>query len=152
MTWFSKPTSSWRMLRLQGHRVRFGGYWWLLNYCPYVCLLCAINQPLADFCLVIQNRRGTKTGQNHGKIKARTLVLEMSSAASLRFGCKGTLLSPKWRGEIPISLICRLLFYLSPAQVHRASVLARNGRWGSEVPVKECFAVSCTFSEKGIGK
>ena len=125
--WYSAQTSSWRMPLLLVDRGHFGGYWRLLKCCPYICSLCVINQLLAVSCLVMKNRRGTKTGQNHGKIKARTLVLEMSSAASLRFGCKGTLLSPKWRGEIPISLICSLLFYLSPAQVHRASVLPEMG-------------------------
>ena len=35
--------------------------------------LIVVNQPLANSCLVIQNQRGTKTGQNHGKIKSRTL-------------------------------------------------------------------------------
>ena len=72
-----------------------GPFWWLQNFCPRISSLCIVNQPLVVSCLVIQNRRGTKTGQNHGKIKARTLVLEMSSAASFRFGCKGTALSPK---------------------------------------------------------
>ena len=32
-----------------------------------------VNQPLANSYLVIQDQRGTKTGQNHGKIKSRTL-------------------------------------------------------------------------------
>ena len=35
--------------------------------------LIAVNQPLANSCLVTKNQRGTKTGQNHEKIKSRTL-------------------------------------------------------------------------------
>lgn len=54
-------------------RKRFGGYWWLPLPILQNTILIAVNQPLADFCFVTQNQRGTKTGQNHGKIKSRTL-------------------------------------------------------------------------------
>lgn len=50
-----------------------GGYWWLPLPILQNTILIAVNQPLADFCFVTQNQRGTKTGQNHGKIKSRTL-------------------------------------------------------------------------------
>lgn len=50
-----------------------GPFWWLpLPILPNTTLI-VVNQPLANCCLVIQNQRGTKTGQNHGKIKSRTL-------------------------------------------------------------------------------
>ena len=50
-----------------------GPFWWLpLPILPNT-VLTVVNQLLANFCLVIQNQRGTKTGQNHGKIKSRTL-------------------------------------------------------------------------------
>lgn len=53
-----------------------GPFWWLLvvavtNSSKHDFF--AVNQPLANFCFVTQNQRGTKTGQNHGKIKSRTL-------------------------------------------------------------------------------
>lgn len=51
----------------------FGGYWWLPLPILQNTTLIAVNQPLANSCLVILNQRGTKTGQNHGKIKSRTL-------------------------------------------------------------------------------
>ena len=51
----------------------FGGYWWLPLPILQNMTLIAVNQSLANSCLVIQNQRGTKTGQNHGKIKSRTL-------------------------------------------------------------------------------
>ena len=51
----------------------FGGYWWLPLPILQNTTLIAVNQPLAIFCFVTQNQRGTKTGQNHGKIKSRTL-------------------------------------------------------------------------------
>ena len=47
--------------------------WWLPLPILQNTILIAVNQPLADFCFVTQNQRGTKTGQNHGKIKSRTL-------------------------------------------------------------------------------
>ena len=52
---------------------RFGGYWWLPLPILQDTALIAVNQPLANSCLVIQNQRGTKTGQKHEKIKSRTL-------------------------------------------------------------------------------
>ena len=50
-----------------------GPFWWLPLPILQNTILIAVNQTLADFCFVTQNQRGTKTGQNHGKIKSRTL-------------------------------------------------------------------------------
>lgn len=50
-----------------------GPFWWLPLPILQNMTLIAVNQPLANSCLVTQNQRGTKTGQNHGKIKSRTL-------------------------------------------------------------------------------
>ena len=50
-----------------------GPFWWLPLPILQNTTLIIVNQPLANCCLVIQNQRGTKTGQNHGKIKSRTL-------------------------------------------------------------------------------
>ena len=50
-----------------------GPFWWLLLPILQNTVLIVVNQPLANSCLVIQNQRGTKTGQKHGKIKSRTL-------------------------------------------------------------------------------
>ena len=51
----------------------FGGYWWLPLPIFQSTTLITVNQPFVNSCLVTQNQRGTKTGQNHGKIKSRTL-------------------------------------------------------------------------------
>ena len=51
----------------------FGDYWWLPLPILQNTTLIAVNQLFANSYLVIQNQRGTKTGQNHGKIKSRTL-------------------------------------------------------------------------------
>lgn len=50
-----------------------GPFWWLPLPILQNTTLIAVNQPLVIFCFVKQNQRGTKTGQNHGKIKSRTL-------------------------------------------------------------------------------
>ena len=50
-----------------------GPFWWLPLPILQNTTLIAVNQSLANSCLVTQNQRGTKTGQNHGKIKSRTL-------------------------------------------------------------------------------
>lgn len=53
--------------------VDFGGYWWLSLPILQNMTLIAVNQLFINSCLVTKNQRGTKTGQNHGKIKSRTL-------------------------------------------------------------------------------
>ena len=53
--------------------VDFGGYWWLAHFCVFYYLQLFANQPLAKFCSARQIPDGTKTGQNHRKIKSRTL-------------------------------------------------------------------------------
>ena len=50
-----------------------GPFWWLPLPILQDTALIAVNQPLANSCLVTKNQRGTKTGQNHEKIKSRTL-------------------------------------------------------------------------------
>ena len=50
-----------------------GGYWWLPLSILQNTTLIAVNQLFINSCLVTKNQRGTKTGQNHGKIKSRTL-------------------------------------------------------------------------------
>ena len=50
-----------------------GPFWWLPLPILQNTILVAVNQSFINSCLVIQNQRGTKTGQNHGKIKSRTL-------------------------------------------------------------------------------
>jgi len=51
----------------------FLSFWWLPLSILQNTTLIAVNQLFINFCLVTQNQRGTKTGQNHGKIKSRTL-------------------------------------------------------------------------------
>lgn len=48
-------------------------FWWLPLPILKNTILVTVNQSFTNSCLVTQNQRGTKTGQNHGKIKSRTL-------------------------------------------------------------------------------
>ena len=50
-----------------------GPFWWLSLPILQNMTLIAVNQLFINSCLVTKNQRGTKTGQNHGKIKSRTL-------------------------------------------------------------------------------
>lgn len=50
----------------------FGGYWWLAKTCLFLVTQPLTNQLLTKFCSVRQIPEGTKTGQNHRKIKSRT--------------------------------------------------------------------------------
>lgn len=49
------------------------GFWWLAHFCTFFHLQQSENQLLARFCSAKQIPDGTKTGQNHRKIKSRTL-------------------------------------------------------------------------------
>lgn len=50
-----------------------GPFWWLAHFCTFLRLQLFINQLLTKSCSVRQIPDGTKTGQNHRKIKSRTL-------------------------------------------------------------------------------
>lgn len=49
-----------------------GPFWWLAKTCLFWVAQPLIIQLLAKFCSVRQIPEGTKTGQNHRKIKSRT--------------------------------------------------------------------------------
>lgn len=49
-----------------------GPFWWLAKICLFSYLQPPINQLLIKFCSARQIPEGTKTGQNHRKIKSRT--------------------------------------------------------------------------------
>lgn len=50
-----------------------GPFWWLAKTCLFLAIQTLIIQSLTKFCSVRQIPDGTKTGQNHRKIKSRTL-------------------------------------------------------------------------------
>lgn len=63
------------------------GYWWLAHFCLFLRLQHPVSQCFAKICSVRQIPNGTKTGQNHRKIKSRTLCSEYPS---LNICCTGT--------------------------------------------------------------
>lgn len=56
-----------------GSQGPFWWFWWLAHFCTFLHLQLFANQLLAKFCSARQIPNGTKTGQNHRKIKSRTL-------------------------------------------------------------------------------
>ena len=74
-----------------------GPFWWLLVVSAFLALssICQLfaNQLLAKFCSARQIPNGTKTGQNHRKIKSRTHQARHPLSWTSLFLCKGTILS-----------------------------------------------------------
>lgn len=72
----------------KGH---IGGYWWLAYFYAFFHLQPSVNQLFARYYSVRQIPDGTKTGQNHRKIKSRTLQVRHPlswtslSSAKVRF-------------------------------------------------------------------
>lgn len=54
-----------------------GPFWWLVQYCPFLRIQTTNIQQIAILHFVIQISNGTKTGQNHMKIKSRPLLTVM---------------------------------------------------------------------------
>ncbi len=128
-----------------------GPFWWLPLPTFQNTTLIAVNQPLANSCLVIQNQRGTKTGQNHGKIKSRTLRPKYPLWNTFCFVCKGTNLSLEKRGEIPISLIHNSFSYHCTPNVVIANGFDLKRLGLRKSGVKFCFALCWTFSKTRTG-
>ena len=118
-----------------------GPFWWLPLPILQNTTFIAVNQPLANFCFVTQNQRGTKTGQNHGKIKSRTLRPKYPLWNTFCFVCKGTNLSLEKRGEIPISLIHNSFSYHCTPNVVIASDFDLKQHDLRKSGVKFCFAL-----------
>lgn len=128
-----------------------GPFWWLPLPILQNTILVAVNQSFINSCLVIQNQRGTKTGQNHGKIKSRTLCPKYSLVEYLCFVCKGTNLSLEKRGEIPISLIHNTFSYHCTPNVVIANGFDLKRLGLRKLGVKFCFALCWTFSKTRTG-
>lgn len=129
----------------------FAPFWWLPLPTFQNTTLIAVNQLLANSCLVIRNQRGTKTGQNHGKIKSRTLRPKYPLWNIFCFVCKGTNLSLEKRGEIPISLIHNSFSYHCTPNVVIASDFDLKQHDLRKSGVKFCFALCWTFSKTRTG-
>ena len=128
-----------------------GPFWWLPLPILQNTILVAVNQLFINSCLAIQNQRGTKTGQNHGKNKVKNTSLEISLVEYLCFVCKGTNLSLEKRGEIPISLIHNSFSYHCTPNVVIANGFDLKRLGLRKMGVKFCFALCWTFSKTRTG-
>ena len=52
-----------------------GPFWWLAHFFAFPIRKVLIFNDIVKLCIVIQIPDGTKTGQNHWKIKSRTLFV-----------------------------------------------------------------------------
>ena len=129
----------------------FGGYWWLPLPILQNMTLIAVNQPFVNFCFVTQNQRGTKTGQNHGKIKSRTLCPKYPLWNTSVSFAKVQICPLKNEGEIPISLIYNSFSYHCTPNVVIASDFDLKQYGLRKLGVKFCFALCWTFSKMRTG-
>lgn len=118
-----------------------GPFWWLPLPILQNTTLIAVNQPLANFCFVTQNQRGTKTGQNHGKIKSRTLCPKYPLWNTSVSFAKVQICPLKNEGEIPISLIHNSFSYHCTPNVVIASDFDLKQHDLRKSGVKFCFAL-----------
>lgn len=139
------------MLLLQARMGLFGGYWWLPLPSLSFTTLIAVNQRLAKCCLVIQNQRGTKTGQNHGKIKSRTLCPKYPLWNTSVSFAKVQICPLKNEGEIPISLIHNSFSYHCTPNMIFANGFDLKRLGLRKSGVKYCFARCWAFSKTRTG-
>ena len=118
-----------------------GPFWWLPLPILQNAVLTAVNQPLANFCFVTQNQRGTKTGQNHGKIKSRTLCPKYPLWNTSVSFAKVQICPLKNEGEIPISLIHNSFSYHCTPNVVIANGFDLKQHDLRKSGVKFCFAL-----------
>ena len=128
-----------------------GPFWWLPLPILQDTALIAVNQPLSNSCLVIQNQRGTKTGQNHGKIKSRTLRPKYPLWNTSVSFAKVQICPLKNEGEIPISLIHNSFSYHCTPNVVIANGFDLKRLGLRKLGVKFCIALCWTFSKTRTG-
>ncbi len=110
----------------------FGGYWWLLNFCPCTNSLRIVNQRLTISCLVAQNRQGTKPWKNKGKNSfARNVLFGISLFRLQRYG-----FVPEMTRGFPYFSHLQPTFLPFPCTSASCKRFARNGRQGGKVSVK----------------
>ena len=90
-----------------------GGYWWLAHFCTFLHLQLFANQLLAKFCSARQIPNGTKTGQNHRKIKSRTLQARHPPCRGLLFSVQRFHFCPVKNKQNPANMLpIKHLYYM----------------------------------------
>ena len=118
-----------------------GPFWWLPLPILQNTILVAVNQSFINSCLVTQNQRGTKTVQNHGKIKSRTLCPKYPLWNTSVSFAKVQICPLKNEGEIPISLIHNSFSYHCTPNVVIANGFDLKQHGLRKSGVKFCFAL-----------
>lgn len=128
-----------------------GPFWWLPLPILQNTILVAVNQSFINSCLVTQNQRGTKTVQNHGKIKSRTLCPKYPLWNTSVSFAKVQICPLKNEGEIPISLIHNSFSYHCTPNVVIANGFDLKRLGLRKLGVKFCIALCWTFSKTRTG-
>lgn len=119
-----------------------GPFWWLAKNCLFWATKPLIIQLLINFCSVRQILEGTKTGQNHRKIKSRTPCSEYPYLNICCSGAKVRICPVKNESKcIKFTSIVHFLF--SSATVDNTNrFLPRLDGLASKSRVKICFVAS----------
>lgn len=127
-----------------------GPFWWLPLPILQNTILVAVNQLFINSCLVIQNQRGTKTGQNHGKIKSRTLCPKYPLWNTSISFAKVQICPLKNEGKSLFLSFTTHFPTIVPQMWLLQTVLTSSGLV-CEKCVKFCFALCWTFSKTRTG-
>lgn len=120
----------------------FGGYWWLAKTCLFLAIQPLIIQLLTKFCSVRQIPEGTKTGQNHRKIKSRTPCSEYPYLNICYSGAKVQICPVKNESKrIKFTSIAHFLFSCTTVD-NTNRFLSRLDRLALKSHVKICFVAS----------
>jgi|GEM_PF-2794287 Beta-xylosidase len=130
---------------------RFGGYWWLAKTCLFLAIQTLIIQSLTKFCSVRQIPDGTKTGQNHRKIKSRTPCSEYPYLNICYSGAKVRICPVKNESKrIKFTSIAHFLFSCTTVDNTNRFLPRLNGL-ASKSRVKICFVASDSHVRRKCG-
>lgn len=119
-----------------------GPFWWLAKTCLFLAVQTLIIQSLTKFCSVRQIPDGTKTGQNHRKIKSRTPCSEYPYLNICYSGAKVRICPVKNESKrIKFTSIAHFLFSCTTVDNTNRFLLRLNGL-ASKSRVKICFVAS----------
>ena len=119
-----------------------GPFWWLAKTCLFLVSQPLIIQLLTNFCSVRQIPDGTKTGQNHRKIKSRTPCSEYPYLNICYSGAKVQICPVKNESKrIKFTSIAHFLFSCTMVD-NTNRFLPRLDGLSSKSHVKICFVAS----------
>lgn len=130
-----------------------GPFWWLLvvsAFLPFLALSIFCKPIFYIFCSVRQIPNGTKTGQNHRKIKSRTLCSEYPSLNICCTGTKVQICPVKNKSKhLNISVTIHFLFSCIKAD-NTNEISSQMCRKVGKEYVKICFVFFGRMSGKGV--